>query len=136
LLATLLIGVWLGWNIYTNELYTEIFRVIARGVSVTAFVTCVAFSAASVIGLLLAVAVLSSSTLLRQCARFYIEVVRGIPMLVLLFYIAFVGAPGFVALWNSSAEFLSPSGIPPSLQKYFGPVFNRLTAAKLRRRKP
>jgi len=97
-------GVWLGWRIYTDQLYSEIFQVISRGVSITAYVTGVGFSLASIIGLLLAVAVLSSSKLLRQIARFYIEVVRGIPMLVLLFYIAFVGAPGLVTLWNAIAE--------------------------------
>ncbi len=110
LVATLLIGVYLGWRIYTDELYTEIFRVIARGVTVTAFVTLVAFAIASCIGLLLSVAVLSKSKVLRQCARFYIEVVRGIPMLVLLFYIAFVGAPAFVNLYNAIVE---PIGLEP-----------------------
>jgi len=94
----------LGYRIYADELYQEIFQVISRGVSVTAFVTIVGFSLASLLGLLLAVAVLSSSKLLRQLARFYIEVVRGIPILVLLFYIAFVGATALVALWNSIAD--------------------------------
>jgi len=104
LVATLAIGVYLAWRIYTDDLYTEIFNVIVRGVSITAFVTIVAFSFAACFGLLLAMAVLSQSLVLRQIARFYIEVVRGIPMLVLLFYIAFVGAPGFVSLWNHIAE--------------------------------
>ena len=39
-------------------------------------------------------------------ARFYIEVVRGIPMLVMLFYIAFVGAPALVVLINYVAGLL------------------------------
>jgi polar amino acid transport system permease protein len=43
---------------------------------------------------------LSRSLVLRQIARFYVEIIRGIPILVLLFYIAFVGAPGFVIAWN------------------------------------
>jgi len=58
----------------------------------------------------LALASLSDSLLLRQVARFYIEIVRGIPMLVLLFYIAFVGAPLFVTLWNAT---LTPLGLEP-----------------------
>jgi ABC-type amino acid transport system permease subunit len=33
-------------------------------------------------------------------ARFYVEIVRGVPILVLLLYIAFVVAPGIVAAWN------------------------------------
>jgi polar amino acid transport system permease protein len=38
--------------------------------------------------------------ILRQCARFYVEVIRGIPILVLLLYVAFVLAPALVAGWN------------------------------------
>ena len=33
-----------------------------------------------------------------EAASFYVEIVRGVPMLVILFYIAFVGAPGLVDL--------------------------------------
>ena len=58
------------------------------------------FSLACLLGLGLAILGLSNSRILRQSARFYVEIIRGIPMLVLLFYIAFVGAPAFVAFWN------------------------------------
>ena len=34
--------------------------------------------------------------MLREVATFYVEIVRGIPVLVLLFYVAFVGAPQLV----------------------------------------
>ena len=37
---------------------------------------------------------------MREVATFYVEIVRGIPVLVLLFYVAFVGAPQLVVLWN------------------------------------
>ncbi len=45
-------------------------------------------------GLGLAVMSLSRHIVLRQLARFYIEIVRGIPIIVLLLYVAFVLAPG------------------------------------------
>jgi polar amino acid transport system permease protein len=60
-------------------------------------VTLVAFSLATLLGLGIALMALSGSQGLRQIARFYVEMIRGVPMLVLLFWIAFVGAPGFVA---------------------------------------
>ncbi len=41
---------------------------------------------------------------MRQVARFYIEVVRGVPIIVLLLYVAFVFAPGLVAAYNWVAE--------------------------------
>ncbi len=104
LLATLAIGLWLGYRIVNDELYAEVFDVLVRGIGITAFVTVTAFALASALGLLLAAAVLSPWLLLRQCARFYIEIMRGIPMLVLLFYIAFVAAPAVVALVNAVFE--------------------------------
>ncbi|MFK7861972.1 MAG: amino acid ABC transporter permease [Granulosicoccus sp.] len=100
LLFTVLIGVWLGYRIVTDDLYSDVFAILVKGIGVTAFVTLTAFLLASVLGLLLAAAVLSPYLLLRQLARFYIEVMRGIPMLVLLFYIAFVGAPLLVEALN------------------------------------
>jgi len=36
----------------------------------------------------------------REAATFYIELVRGLPMLVILYYIAFVGAPALAAALN------------------------------------
>ena len=110
LVATLAIGAWLGWRIVADELYAEIFAIIWRGVGVTAFVTLTAFGLASLLGLALAAAVLSRFLVLRQFARFWIEVVRGIPMLVLLFYIAFVGAPLLVTGLNAVLE---PLGLDP-----------------------
>jgi polar amino acid transport system permease protein len=58
---------------------------------------------------------LSRFKILRQIARFYVEIIRGIPILVLLFYIAFVGAPAFVAFWNFITTPLQSIGL-------FGPM--------------
>ena len=97
--------------IVTNDLYVQIINVLRKGVWITIFVTLVGFTLASAIGLGLAVMSLSNSIILRQTARLYIEVIRGIPILVLLFYIAFVGAPGFVWFWNFVTSPLVESGI-------------------------
>lgn len=101
LVATVAIGLWLGYRIISDELYSEVFAILVRGIGVTAFVTFSAFSLASLLGVLLATAVLSPWLIVRQIARFYIEIMRGIPMLVLLFYVAFVGTPLLVGLLNS-----------------------------------
>ena len=100
LLTTVAIGVGLAIFIAWSDLYFKVFRAVSKGVSITIFVTLVGFLLASALGLLLAVMGLSRFLVLRQISRFYVEIIRGIPILVLLFYIAFVGAPGFVALWN------------------------------------
>ena len=110
LVATIAIGLYLGWRVAADQIYTEVFEILWRGIGITIFVTCVAFALASALGLVLALGVLSRSLVLRQLARFYIEIMRGIPILVLLFYIAFVGAPALVATYNSVAETI---GIEP-----------------------
>jgi polar amino acid transport system permease protein len=94
-----------------DGLYGQIFTIVAKGIGVTILVTLAGFVLASGLGLILALMTLSGSAALRQIARFYIEIIRGVPMLVLLFYIAFVGAPAFVALWNFVTQPLHEAGL-------------------------
>ncbi|MEP1206987.1 MAG: amino acid ABC transporter permease [Rhizobiaceae bacterium] len=111
LVATAAIGVIIAVVIVVNDLYTQVFTTVSRGIGITVFVTLTGFALASALGLLLAVMSLSSSIWLRQTARFYIEIIRGVPILVLLFYIAFVGAPAIVALWNILTTPLVEAGL-------------------------
>lgn len=111
LLITVIGAIALAIFIVISDLYAQVFRAVSRGVSITIFVTLVGFALASAIGLMLAVMGLSRYLILRQISRFYVEIIRGIPILVLLFYIAFVGAPGFVALWNFLTTPLIDAGI-------------------------
>lgn len=100
LVAIVVIGVVLAVVIATNDLYTQVFRTVSRGVQITVFVTLVGFAMASLVGLVFALMALSNSLILRQVSRFYVEIIRGVPIIVLLFYIAFVGAPALVVLIN------------------------------------
>jgi polar amino acid transport system permease protein len=111
LVALVAIGVVLAVVIAANDLYSQVFRAVSRGVWITVFVTAVAFMLATVGGLVLALMGLSRSVVLRQVARFYVEVIRGVPILVLLFYIAFVGAPGLVWLINGATAPLQAAGL-------------------------
>jgi polar amino acid transport system permease protein len=110
LVALLLIAIGIAIVIVTSDLYAQVFRTVVTGATITVFVTLVAFVLATLLGLGIALLGLSDSVLLRQIARFYIEVIRGIPMLVLLFYVAFVGAPAIVAAYNFLVAPLIASG--------------------------
>ncbi|MBX5227068.1 MULTISPECIES: amino acid ABC transporter permease [unclassified Rhizobium] len=107
----ILIGIVLAVVIVTNDIYAQVFQTVVNGAGITVFVTLVAFMLATVLGLGISLLGLSDSIVLRQVARFYIEIIRGIPILVLLFYIAFVGAPGFVAAYNFMITPLVKSGV-------------------------
>jgi polar amino acid transport system permease protein len=100
LLAAIFLGIVLGWLIVADGDYATIFYALRRGVLVTLWVSFVAFALATALGLLIALGRVSQKRVLREIATFYVEIVRGIPVLVLLFYVAFVGAPQFVAGWN------------------------------------
>lgn len=91
-----LTATWMLAAIVTDEIYGQILATVSKGIGITLFVTLVTFALACGLGLLLAVGVLSPYLLVRQAARLYIEVVRGIPILVLLLYVAFVAAPWLV----------------------------------------
>lgn len=100
LVAAILCAIGAIVSVVTSDDSLLIFKIIARGIWTTIFVTLVAFSLACIFGLLLSLGSSSRFIVLRQTCRFYIEIVRGIPLLVLLFYIAFVGAPMLIALAN------------------------------------
>ena len=104
--------------IAASGLYAQVFATVAKGIGITVFVTVVAFGLACAIGLGLALMGLSGSRWLSQVARFYVEIIRGVPILVLLFWIAFAGAPAFVAAWNVLTAPLQSAG-------YFGELLVR-----------
>ena len=97
LLAMILLGILFLGVMLTNESYTVILQAVAQGVWVTVYVTLIAFTLAILFGLLLGLMRVSGSRLAREVSTFYVELVRGVPMLVILYYIAFVGAPPLVA---------------------------------------
>jgi len=116
LVATALIGGVLAVAIAANDVYRDVFDVVRRGVAITVFVTLTAFALAAALGLMIAIAGLSRFLLLRQAARFYTEIVRGVPMLVLLFYVAFVATPGLVALYNGITAVPRAAGLLDALE--------------------
>ncbi len=86
--------------VISSGVYRQVFSIVSAGIGITIFVTLVGFFFATALGLGIALMALSDRAALRQIARFYTEVIRGIPILVLLFYIAFAGAPALVVAIN------------------------------------
>ncbi len=67
--------------------YRELLALLPSGIFYTLLVTLLGSASAIVVGLLVGLAKLSDNPFVRVPASFYIEVLRGIPLLVLLFYI-------------------------------------------------
>ena len=115
LIAAALLAVLFFWLIVADSDYRIIFNALRRGILTTFWVTIVAYALAALLGLIVALARTSRSTRWREVATFYVEIVRGIPVLVLLFYVAFVGAPQLVVLWNWLLAWPIEHGLLPAL---------------------
>lgn len=100
LIVALLLGVFFLWSFVSQDDYRVIFFACLSGLLTTLYVTLVAFFFSILGGFVLGLMRVSPNRFLREISSFYIEIVRGIPMLVILFYIAFVGAPGIVEAAN------------------------------------
>jgi polar amino acid transport system permease protein len=111
LLGIILFGILILWNIASRSDYRVIFGAAARGLLTTLWISLVAFALSVLLGLLLGLCRVSPSRVVREIATFWVEVVRGVPMLVILYYIAFIGAPGLV----EAANFLLSPLIRPGL---------------------
>lgn len=101
--------------IWRDPVYAGLFSVVARGIGTTVWVTGVSFAAAAALGLLIAAAQSSRWRVLREAARFYVQLIRGIPIIVILSYTAFVGVPALVAGYGVLAGPAIDAGLLPAI---------------------
>ena len=92
--------------------FSDAFYFIKEGLSVTIMTTLAAFSIALVIGLVTSLGRISANAFARNLATFYVELIRGIPVLVLIFFIALVGVPSLVDGLAKLADSLGAWGAP------------------------
>jgi len=111
LIAALLIAVLAFWTIANNEDYRVIFAAVSKGIWTTIYVSVVAYALAIFGGLAWCLMRVSQSRVLREISSFFVEIIRGIPMLVLLYFLFFVGAPALVSLVNWVGGPLIDAGI-------------------------
>jgi polar amino acid transport system permease protein len=118
LVMAILLAVGFLWSILTDANYQVIFAAVSKGIWITIYVSIIAYALALVVGLATGLMRISHIRLFREIASFYVEIMRGVPMLVILYYIAFVGAPALVGGVNGvgqvliSTGFLAPLGRP------------------------
>lgn len=106
-----IIAVWTGATIYTQVNFRDAFVFILAGLQVTITTALAAYAIALVIGLFAGLGRLSSNVVFRNLATLYVELIRGIPMLVLIFYIAFVGVPDAVGGVQGLGQVLTDLGL-------------------------
>jgi len=100
-IVVLLIGIALVYAILNSPNYTDAFLFIVPGLKTTITATIIAFSISLVIGLVFGLGRISSNPIIYNLATFYVEVVRGIPMIVIIIYVAYVLVPLIINLASS-----------------------------------
>ena len=108
----LLLGVLMVVSIITNDLYKQAFEFLVEGVQITITVSVSAFILAQILGLTTALARISKNMVAYNIATFYVEVVRGIPIIVQLIYMALVIFPALVTTFNNVGNAMTESGVP------------------------
>ena len=93
-----------AFKILTDDEWNEGFLFIKDGLTLTFAVTIGGFVIAMVIGLAVALARMSKSVILRNLAIYYIELIRGIPVLVTIIMFGLVIVPWFFDLVGISLQ--------------------------------
>ena len=81
---------WMVYTIISGDEYIKACNFIIPGIRITFGATFVSFLIALILGLFLGIGRISDNKFLSTISRTYIEFVRGIPILILIFTMAFV----------------------------------------------
>lgn len=99
-----LLGVLIAWHLMTTQPFDVILNFVLGGLGTTIKVTLVANVLAMGLGLIVSLGRVSSNLFIYHLATFYVEIIRGIPMLVLLLFIAFGVFPYLKTQLNLAGE--------------------------------
>ena len=110
-LGLIVIFVWAIYIFLTKENYQEAFNFIKIGIQITIKTSLIAYVFALMLGLLAGLGRISKNLFFNNLSRLYVELIRGIPMLVLIFFIALVGVPMLVDGINALGVWLTTIGL-------------------------
>jgi polar amino acid transport system permease protein len=105
-----LMAVFLIYSFLTDATYKEIINFLIVGVRLTIQVTVVSFTISVIIGLITAFGQMSNNVIARNLATLYVQIIRGIPVLVLIFYTALVIVPAGIGLLNVLGDWMVSMG--------------------------
>lgn len=124
----LLAGVLIVFVVSASPIYQETLRFLWSGVLLTLRLTMSAYALALILGLIAGLMRISKNPVLYTLSTLYVEVIRGVPLLVLLIYIAFVAAP---IVSEATAALLTAAGLPGVAEFIRGVVRSDINRAVL-----
>lgn len=113
-LIIVLVGLFLVYSFYNDQTYAEVFVFLREGIVTTIRVTLTAYAIAVTIGLITGLGRVSKNPILYNIATLYVQVMRGVPILVTILYVAFVVTPWAITTINTAGVRLAEIGLLPA----------------------
>jgi polar amino acid transport system permease protein len=110
-LGLVIIALWTFYIVSAQDSYREAFVFIWPGIGVTITTSLAAYVIALVLGLIAGLGRISNNVAIKNLFTLYVELIRGIPMLVVIFYIALVGVPAAVGVIKALGDWLVSIGL-------------------------
>ncbi len=107
-----LVGIFVAWSIFTSEAYLKALAFIVKGVELTLRVTVISYLVGLVVGLIFGLMRVSDNPVLYALSTLYVEVMRGVPLLVIILYMGFVVTP---RLRNATGGQIDLQGVPAAI---------------------
>lgn len=108
----LIVGITVGWSVLTSEAYLKVLRFVVDGLQLTLQVTFISFGIALLIGLIFGLMRVNKNPVLFAASTLYVEVMRGVPLLVVILYMGFVITPLIRDSTNGSVDL---QGLPAAI---------------------
>ena len=121
LLIILVVGAFVLFSMLTNERYINALTYLIRGVGLTVLISVISYAVALVLGLIAGLGRVSRNPALYTIATLYVEVVRGVPLLLIIIYAQYVVAP--VIGTNRNAVFSGIMALSFGYGAYLAEVF-------------
>lgn len=107
-----IVGITVAWSVLTSEAYIKAIRFVLAGVRLTLQVTVMSYLIALVVGLIFGLMRVSDNPVLYAASTLYVEVMRGIPLLVIILYMGYVVTP---KLRDATDGNLNLQGVPAAV---------------------
>jgi len=106
-LIIMLVGAFVVFKFSTDGTYRDIFNFVKAGIPLTIRITLTAYAISITIGLFAGLGRVSKNFVIYNIATLYVQVMRGIPILVTILYVAFVLIPPAISAINDLGNWLA-----------------------------
>lgn len=93
LIIILLVGAYVLYSMFQEQKYVQALSYLIQGVGLTVLISVIAYMIALVVGLIAGLGRVAVNPVLYTLSTLYVEVLRGLPLLVIIMYFQFIIAP-------------------------------------------